>query len=106
MRVFALAIAFGLLATAASAQQDAWAKIKAAKAQAPADVASYMDRRMGCEHFAGEPAYDAERRAYLEKMFAELECTTLKADEAALRRKYQGNPAALQAMDLVKDGVL
>ena len=33
----------------------------AARTSLPADVVAYLDRRMGCNHWSGEDAYDAAR---------------------------------------------
>jgi hypothetical protein len=74
-------------------------RFNAARRTAPADVGAYMDRAEGCWHFAGEEAYDAARRAEIDRALAELKCSSLKAEEATLRRKYARSPAALAAID-------
>jgi hypothetical protein len=57
----------------------------------PADVKAFEERHQACEHFMGEPDYDAERRAELAKAVAEL-CPGLDAEGAALARKYADDP--------------
>ena len=98
--------ALGLLLIADSASAaDPAASYKATRAAAPADVGGYMDRRAGCLHWASEEPYDADRRAQINGALTKLGCNTIDADEAALRQKYAGQPAALVAIDLAKNGV-
>ena len=65
-------------------------------ASMPRDVARYVDRREGCNHWAGEEGYDAARRAEINKVIADLRCTALDRDERVLRHRYRHNPAALR----------
>ena len=58
-----------------------------------------QDRAEGCWHFAGEEPYDAARRAEINRALSELNCTTLKSDGQALRRKYARSAPALAALD-------
>jgi hypothetical protein len=75
----------------------------AAIAATPRDVARYIDRREGCNHWAGEEGYDAARRAEINKAIAELRCTALDHDEKDLRHRYRHNPAALRAIQKAHD---
>jgi hypothetical protein len=102
-RSLAVAALLGLFAPSSQAA-DPLAAYKAARAGAPADVATYMDRRAGCMHWAGEEPYDADRRAQINGNLAKLKCGTIDADEVALRRKYASQPSALAAIDLAKSG--
>jgi hypothetical protein len=74
-------------------------RFNAARKTAPADVQAYMYRAESCWHFAGEEGYDAARVAEINRALVQLRCSRLKADEAALRRKYARSPAALAAID-------
>lgn len=68
-----------------------------------------MDRARLCQHFAGEEPYDAARRAEIEQAFTEQGCAALAGDAAALRARYRGQPAALQAIEAgaaLADGLL
>ena len=65
-------------------------------AATPRDVASYVDRREGCNHWAGEEGYDAARRAEINKAIADMRCTALDRDERVLRYRYRHDPAALR----------
>jgi hypothetical protein len=60
------------------------------------DVARYLDRREGCNHWAGEEGYDDARRAEINKAIDELKCTALDRDERSLRHRYRHNPAVLR----------
>ena len=75
------------------------------QAALPDEVAKFVERRDGCEHFVGEEGYDAERTAFLTKNIVEL-CTGSKKQLIALRQKYKANPvvsAALQKYDVELD---
>lgn len=74
-------------------------RFEEAKVGQPPDVKAWMDRAEGCWHFAGEEGYDAERRAEIAKAIDELRCTSLKADEQALRAKYAREPGTLEGLD-------
>jgi len=62
----------------------------------PRDVANYVDRREGCNHWAGEEGYDAARRTEINKAIADLKCTALDRDERVLRHRYRHNPTVLR----------
>ncbi|NBF06438.1 SH3 domain-containing protein [Pseudomonas sp. Fl5BN2] len=66
-------------------------------AQLPADVTAFIQRHEECLHFAGEEPYDAERRAFLEKAVNEV-CVGHDRQLAALRKQYQEQPLARQAL--------
>jgi len=63
----------------------------------PKEVGAFISRRDDCEHFIGEEPYDAERRAYLEKVVRET-CTGSNQQLDALRRKYRDNSEVMQAL--------
>ena len=93
-------IASLLLALAADPDDAAF---RARIARAPKPVRSLVDRREGCTHFAGEEPYDAERRRYLNRMFAELRCSRLEADAKALRKRYAKDRNAIAVLDATAD---
>jgi hypothetical protein len=72
--------------------------LSCALAAAPRDVARYIDRRQGCNHWAGEEGYDAARRAEINKAIDDLRCTALDRDGRVLRQHYRHNPAVLRAL--------
>jgi hypothetical protein len=69
----------------------------------PHAVSAYIDRRQGCNHWAGEEGYDAARRAEINKAIADLKCTALGRDERALRHRYRHNPAVLGQIKKARD---
>ncbi len=64
----------------------------------PSDVFDYAGRRSGCNHFAGEFGYDAERNAYIRETLARLRCDTLEADGTALKQAHAGKTDVLAAI--------
>ena len=64
----------------------------------PRDVRVLIDRKISCEHWAGEEPYDAGRRREIEKAVRELRCDSLERDEARLRRRYAGSKPVLKAI--------
>lgn len=71
--------------------------VSASDAPFPREVTEFMVTRDGCDHFRGEEAYDAERRAYIAENIAEL-CHGSDATLAQLRRRYANNPAVTDAL--------
>ena len=67
------------------------------------DVAQYVGRREGCNHWAGEEGYDADRRAQINKAISDLKCTRLERDEKLLRHRYRHNPAILRQIKKARD---
>ena len=58
----------------------------------PRDVARFIERRDGCDHFRGEDPYDEERRRFLERNMQKL-CPGTDRELARLKSKYKGSPA-------------
>ena len=56
----------------------------------PADVRAFVIDAQGCNHFAGEEAYDAERAAFLKKNIDAM-CPKLGQRNAKLMAKYREN---------------
>nr|WP_245405713.1 hypothetical protein [Sphingobium sp. Sx8-8] len=70
----------------------------------PDEVTRFMVDRDGCDHFRGEEAYDAERRAYLQENIAEL-CTGTDGRLAMLRQRYARDPAVIAALSGYDDRI-
>ncbi|AHE54599.1 hypothetical protein [Sphingomonas sanxanigenens] len=95
-----------LVALLASLQAvaDAPAPTLAARAaRQPAAVRAFIDRRTGCNHWAGEEPYDAARRREIDGALADLRCARLDADEALLLRRYGGDAELRALLDAVRD---
>lgn len=63
------------------------AKIALKNAELPQDVAAFVARREGCDHFRGEEAYDEERGRFIRENLDKL-CKGTDAELAALKGKY------------------
>ena len=90
-------LALGALSLTGSAcgAGDAPAAATAAASSArgsPRDVSNFIARREQCDHFRGEEAHDAKRRATLEAKLKEF-CTGTDAELAALKKKYSADKA-------------
>jgi hypothetical protein len=71
----------------------------------PTEVRDFIDRRANCNHWLGEEAYDAERRAEILAALTELRCelSALANDEAVLKGRYAKNPDVLKALAISRD---
>lgn len=100
MRTTVLAIAsFVALASLAAAPAQAGGEEETEySAMLPAEVVDFIDRTEACLHWAGEEPFDEARRKEIEEAVAELRCAEVKADHAALRKRY-ANSKALEALD-------
>lgn len=70
----------------------------------PTEVFDYAGRWAGCTHWGGEPGYDPERMAQINAALAELRCSALDADGAALKREYADSPRTLALIARVEAG--
>jgi hypothetical protein len=65
----------------------------------PYDVARFLDRRMNCDHWAGEEPYDADRRREIDAAIRHLRCDAIARDERRIRKRYASRPAVLELLD-------
>ena len=72
----------------------------------PKDVKAFVDRRAGCDHWAGEEPYDADRRQEIARATRRLRCDRLERDERRLLKRHAGSPRAVEAVREVRDGSL
>lgn len=63
----------------------------------PAEVQAFIERREGCEHWAGEPDYDEARRKQIEDAVKEL-CPGIDTELANLRKRFAKDPAVTAAL--------
>ena len=64
----------------------------------PAEVQTFIERREGCEHWAGEPDWDnAERKKQIEDAVKDL-CPGIDTQLAALRKTYASDPQVIAAL--------
>ncbi len=71
----------------------AWAQEKL-----PADVARFIEKRDGCDHFRGEEPYDAERSEFLLKQMNRL-CKGSDTRLAQLKKKYAQQAAIMEKLN-------
>lgn len=62
-----------------------------------------MTRRLGCNHWTGEDAYDEARGRDIAAAVKDLRCDTVDADETRLRRRFKGDLPVLKALDAARD---
>lgn len=74
------------------------APVVLAGAALPRDVAAFVAQRDQCDHLRGEEAYDAERRADLERGLRRF-CTGSDARLRALKHKYRRKPEVLAELE-------
>jgi len=70
----------------------------------PKDVVAFVERRTGCNHFAGE--FNGDRSARdreVTRAMRGLRCGALERDEVRLQRRYANDPQALKALAATRD---
>jgi hypothetical protein len=87
IRIIFASLAVSLFVWEAQAQ-DKW----------PSDVARFIERRDGCDHFRGEEPYDEERRKFLEQKLNEL-CPGTDKELARLKAKYRDDRNIMAVLD-------
>ena len=93
-----------LLAQPSAAEDEAWQVLKARIESAPQDIATFIERRTGCNHFDGEAGSGyAEREKQVQAARTELRCDDIETDTRALEDKYGKQPALLQLLEETED---
>ena len=64
----------------------------------PRDVRVLIDRRLSCNHWAGEEPYDRARKREIDHAFRDLRCDTVEREERRLQRRYAKLPQVLKAL--------
>ncbi len=75
-----------------------WQALRDRIESAPPQIAAFIERRAGCNHFLGEEPYDRARRAEIEAALKELSCDRIDEDERSLRAAHSGRPAILELL--------
>jgi len=73
--------------------------LTSATVQLPHDVEALLDRRVQCEHWAGEEPYDGPRARKIEEAVQRLRCDSLETDESRIRLRYKRNPLVIKALE-------
>jgi len=71
-----------------------------ATVQLPHDAEALLDRRVQCEHWAGEEPYDGPRAREIEETVQRLRCDSLETDESRIRLRYKRNNLVIKALEL------
>lgn len=77
-----------LMAAAMASTTPTEAQVQRELRLVPQPVRDFLERRAGCNHWAGEEPYDAERAAYIAKAVRKLRCRRIEADERQIKRRY------------------
>ncbi|MBI4204957.1 MAG: hypothetical protein HY527_08010 [Betaproteobacteria bacterium] len=88
MKLAFLFVLCGVLTASGAQAQSKW----------PSDVATFIERRDGCDHFRGEDAYDEERRNFLQRETLRL-CVGTDQEFAALKKKYRGEKTIMDRLN-------
>jgi hypothetical protein len=87
------------------AQADAKpAQSQTAKPELPKDVAIFIEKREGCDHFRGEEAYDEERGRFINDNLERL-CTGTDAELVALKAKYADSADVMGQLGLFEETI-
>ena len=97
-----MAILLLMAATMASATPTE-AQVQRELKSAPHAIRDFLERRAGCNHWAGEEPYDAERAAYIAKAVRELRCRQIEADEKLIKRRYAKSRCVLWLLKTTRD---
>jgi hypothetical protein len=83
--------------------QGGEAELRARVAAQPEAVQRYVARRAMCNHWLGEPPYDAGRRRDIERAVRQLGCENIGGEKAFLRRHFAGRAEILALLDEADD---
>jgi hypothetical protein len=64
----------------------------------PADVAKFVDRRKGCDHWRGEYGYDEERQADIDWALCQS-CVGTDDELAQLKKQYADNNRVIEKLN-------
>ena len=64
----------------------------------PREVRVLIDRRLNCNHWAGEEPYDRARKREINAALRDLRCGAVEREEARLQRRYAKVPQVLKAL--------
>jgi hypothetical protein len=76
--------------------------VEALKKNQPPPVAALIDRIVDCNHWMGEPPYDAQRAKEIQRAVSALRCNRLDKDESAILKKHRSDPEVKKAIDAAK----
>jgi hypothetical protein len=68
----------------------------------PTDAVEIIERIVGCNHWAGEEAYDEERRKEIMNAVTELRCEDVNSDTDKISEKYSSNNRVVEAISTAR----
>jgi hypothetical protein len=71
----------------------------------PPEVRRFVERRMECDHWTGEEAYDKARGREIEANIRDLRCDRIDRDDQRLVKRYSGRTEVLEALRIAREGV-
>ena len=69
----------------------------------PRDLRVLIDRRLNCNHWAGEEPYDRARKREINAALRDLRCSGIEREETRLQRRYAKLPQVLKALADTRD---
>jgi hypothetical protein len=88
-----------MLAVVSGVEPSAGDDLRARIDRSPQDVATFIDRRIGCNHWGGEGGTEyPERERQVRHALAALRCDRIDQDDRALRMKYRRKPQVLELL--------
>ena len=88
-----------LLAAQTTPNDEHWEQLKTRIRLAPHDVATFIERRTGCNHFDGEVGSGyPERERKVQDERKRLRCDQIEVDGQSLRKKYRDKSAVLRPL--------
>jgi hypothetical protein len=67
------------------------------------DVKTFIDRRMGCNHWSGEGSEEKARTLEIRRAMIVLRCEKLSDDERTLRAHHAKTPAVAKTLDETRE---
>jgi hypothetical protein len=88
-------LALGLLTPAFA---DDYQDLDKLVATLPKDAAAVVNRRLECDHWAGEEPYDKARAREIARATTRAKCDSLERDEAAMLKRYADDPKVIKTV--------
>ena len=93
-----------LAAQPAILEEEPWDALRVRIESGPLDVATFIERRAGCNHFSAEAgSVSPERQQQVNSLLKKLRCEDIETDELALRRAHHDKPDVQRLLDDTKD---
>ena len=95
---------FFLVAAQTDADDARWEQLRDRIEAAPQSVATFIERRTGCNYWDGEVNGTGDGRDQtIQRERKKLRCAEIERDERMLRKKHRKHPAVLKLLDDTKE---